>query len=79
VCQDFSHIMIAALRGLGLPAAYVSGYLRTLPPPDRRHVGVVAAAGDHDMVVPDADAVGRIEADPALPAPDHVVPEDEIA
>ncbi|TGD94998.1 transglutaminase family protein [Methylobacterium nonmethylotrophicum] len=33
VCQDFSHIVIAALRGLGLPAAYVSGYLRTLPPP----------------------------------------------
>lgn len=32
VCQDFAHIMIAALRGLGLPAAYVSGYLRTLPP-----------------------------------------------
>lgn len=29
VCQDFAHIMIAALRGLGLPAAYVSGYLRT--------------------------------------------------
>lgn len=33
VCQDFAHIMIAGLRGLGLPAAYVSGYLRTLPPP----------------------------------------------
>jgi len=33
VCQDFSHIMIAGLRGLGLPAAYVSGYIRTLPPP----------------------------------------------
>ena len=32
VCQDFAHIMIAGLRGLGLPAAYVSGYLRTLPP-----------------------------------------------
>ena len=32
VCQDFAHIMIAALRGLGLPAAYVSGYLRTIPP-----------------------------------------------
>jgi transglutaminase-like putative cysteine protease len=32
VCQDFAHIMIAALRGLGLPAAYVSGYLRTVPP-----------------------------------------------
>jgi transglutaminase-like putative cysteine protease len=33
VCQDFAHIMISGLRGLGLPAAYVSGYLRTLPPP----------------------------------------------
>lgn len=35
VCQDFAHIMIAAVRGLGLPAAYVSGYLRTLPPPGK--------------------------------------------
>ena len=33
VCQDFAHIMICGLRGLGLPAAYVSGYLRTLLPP----------------------------------------------
>lgn len=33
VCQDFAHIMIAALRGLGLPASYVSGYLRTIPAP----------------------------------------------
>jgi transglutaminase-like putative cysteine protease len=31
VCQDFAHIMIAGLRGLGLPAAYVSGYIRTIP------------------------------------------------
>lgn len=29
VCQDFSHAMIAGLRGLGLPARYVSGYLKT--------------------------------------------------
>ncbi|MEM9913580.1 MAG: transglutaminase family protein [Planctomycetota bacterium] len=29
VCQDFSHLQIAMLRGLGLPARYVSGYLRT--------------------------------------------------
>lgn len=35
VCQDFAHIMIAGLRGLGLPAAYVSGYLRTTPPPGK--------------------------------------------
>ncbi len=32
VCQDFAHIMISGLRGLGLPAAYVSGYLRTVQP-----------------------------------------------
>jgi len=32
VCQDFAHVMIAGLRGLGLPAAYVSGYLRTISP-----------------------------------------------
>jgi len=29
VCQDFAHVMIGALRSLGLPARYVSGYLRT--------------------------------------------------
>lgn len=32
VCQDFSHVMIVAARAHGIPAAYVSGYLRTLPP-----------------------------------------------
>lgn len=32
VCQDFSHIMIACLRSIGIPAAYVSGFLRTRPP-----------------------------------------------
>lgn len=33
VCQDFTHLMVAALRALGLPARYVSGYVRTRPPP----------------------------------------------
>ncbi len=33
VCQDFTHLMIAGLRGVGIPAAYVSGFLRTIPPP----------------------------------------------
>ncbi len=33
VCQDFAHVMIAALRGVGIPAGYVSGFLRTFPPP----------------------------------------------
>ena len=33
VCQDFAQIMIGGLRSLGIPAAYVGGYLRTHPPP----------------------------------------------
>lgn len=32
VCQDFAHVMIVGLRAMGIPAAYVSGYLRTVPP-----------------------------------------------
>lgn len=43
VCQDFAHIMIAGLRGIGIPAAYVSGFLRTYPPPGKEKlVGVDA-------------------------------------
>ncbi|WP_428532799.1 transglutaminase family protein [Rhodopila sp.] len=33
VCQDFSHAMISGLRGIGIPARYTSGYIRTKPPP----------------------------------------------
>ena len=33
VCQDFTHLMLSALRGLGLPARYTSGYIRTRPRP----------------------------------------------
>lgn len=36
VCQDFAHIMVVALRGFGVPAAYVSGYLLTSPPPGQQ-------------------------------------------
>ncbi len=35
VCQDFAQVMIAALRGVGVPAGYVSGFLRTVPPKGR--------------------------------------------
>lgn len=54
VCQDFAHIMIAGLRGLALPAAYVSGYIRTVPAPgqprlegaDASHAWVAAWCGE---------------------------------
>ena len=53
VCQDFAHVMVGALRSLGVPAAYVSGYLETLPPPgkarltgaDRTHAWVGVSLG----------------------------------
>ena len=32
VCQDFSHLAIACLRSVGLPARYVSGYIETILP-----------------------------------------------
>ncbi|MEY9779744.1 transglutaminase family protein [Sinorhizobium fredii] len=38
VCQDFTHVMIVALRSLGIPAGYVSGFLRTLPPPGKERL-----------------------------------------
>ena len=31
VCQDFTHLMISAMRAYGLPVRYVSGYIRTRP------------------------------------------------
>ncbi|TWT58689.1 Protein-glutamine gamma-glutamyltransferase [Thalassoglobus neptunius] len=44
VCQDFAHLQIAMLRSLKLPTRYVSGYLRTIPPPGKpRLVGADAS------------------------------------
>ena len=74
VCQDFTHIMISGLRGLGLPAAYVSGYLRTIPPPgkkrlegaDATHAWVSLWCGEH---------LGWIDFDPTnalVVADDHI-------
>jgi transglutaminase-like putative cysteine protease len=58
VCQDFAHLMLACLRGLGLPARYVSGYLLTDPPPgmprlmgvDASHAWVAAYSPEHGWV-----------------------------
>lgn len=75
VCQDYAHIMIAGLRALGLPAAYVSGFIRTLPPPgqarregaDSMHAWVLIWCGE---------AIGWFPVDPTnalVVAEEHVV------
>ena len=75
VCQDFSQIMIGALRDIGIPAGYVSGFLRTQPPSgkprlagaDAMHAWVRAWCGNQ---------VGWVEFDPTndvFVAQDHVV------
>jgi transglutaminase-like putative cysteine protease len=62
VCQDFAHLMLACLRGHGLPARYVSGYLLTDPPPGRaRLLGVDAS---HAWVAAWSPAHGWVEFDP---------------
>ena len=75
VCQDFAHVMLASLRSLGLPAAYVSGYLRTLPPPGKRRL--VGADASHAWVMvwcgPDAGWVGIDPTNRRLAGTDHIV------
>ncbi len=62
VCQDFAHLMLACLRGLGLPVRYVSGYLLTDPPPGMpRLMGVDAS---HAWVAAYSPLHGWVEFDP---------------
>ena len=49
VCQDFAQIMITGLRAAGLPAAYASGYIRTIPPPGQPRL--VGADATHAWVL----------------------------
>jgi len=58
VCQDFSHIMIACLRSLGLPARYVSGYLLTEPPPGQPRL--IGADASHAWVSAYVPAFGKV-------------------
>ena len=66
VCQDFSHIMIACLRTLGLPARYVSGYVLTMPPEgQQRLVGSDASHAWVSAYLPDLPEGSRwVDFDP---------------
>ena len=68
VCQDFAHLMIACLRSRGLPARYVSGYLRT-------NGKLVGDAASHAWVSVWSPPYGWIEFDPTngcFAGTDHV-------
>jgi transglutaminase-like putative cysteine protease len=63
VCQDFAHVMIACLRSLGVPARYVSGYLRTVPPTGQARL--VGADQSHAWVgVYCGERLGWVDVDP---------------
>ena len=75
VCQDFAQIMISGLRAAGLPAAYASGYLRTLPPPGQPRL--VGADATHAWVLlwcgPERGWVGFDPTNGIWMANDHVI------
>ena len=73
VCQDFAHVMIGAMRSIGLAARYVSGYLLTRPPPGQPRL--IGADASHAWVSVWCPVHGWVALDPtnAVPAgTDHV-------
>jgi transglutaminase-like putative cysteine protease len=62
VCQDFAHLMIGALRSLGLAARYVSGYLLTHPPAGQPRL--VGADASHAWVAVWCPLHGWVALDP---------------
>ena len=73
VCQDFAHLQIACLRSLNLAARYVSGYLRTYPPPGQPRL--VGADASHAWVSAYCPGMGWFDVDPTnnlVPSNGHV-------
>jgi len=70
VCQDFAHVQIACLRSLNLAARYVSGYLRTYPPPGKPRL--IGADASHAWVSAYCPGSGWLDVDPT----NNVVPSD---
>jgi len=64
VCQDFAHFMISCLRSRGLPARYVSGYLRTNAAQSEGGEKLVGDAASHAWVSVWSPPYGWIEFDP---------------
>jgi len=73
VCQDFAHVMIACIRSMGFPVRYVSGYLRTVPPPGRARLQ--GADASHAWVSVFCPVNGWVDFDPTndvIPSDGHV-------
>jgi transglutaminase-like putative cysteine protease len=73
VCQDFAHMQIACLRSLHLAARYVSGYLRTYPPPGKPRL--IGADASHAWVSVYCPGAGWLDLDPTnnlVPSDGHV-------
>lgn len=73
VCQDFAHVMLAALRALRVPARYVSGYLRTIPPAGQPRLE--GADASHAWVAVWDPVFAWVEFDPTndlVPGEDHI-------
>ncbi|MFT5523814.1 MAG: transglutaminase-like putative cysteine protease [Pirellulaceae bacterium] len=62
VCQDFAHLQIGCIRSLGLAARYVSGYLRTIPPPGKTRL--VGADASHAWLSVYCGEKGWVDVDP---------------
>jgi transglutaminase-like putative cysteine protease len=61
VCQDFAHLMAGAMRMLGLPVRYISGYLLTQPP--EGGAALVGADASHAWVQVYAPSTAGVPAD----------------
>jgi transglutaminase-like putative cysteine protease len=73
VCQDFAHVQVACLRSINLAARYVSGYLRTYPPPGKPRL--IGADASHAWVSAYCPGNGWLDVDPTnnvVPSNGHV-------
>ena len=73
VCQDFSHLALACLRAMHLPARYVSGYILTSPPPGIPRL--TGADASHAWISVWSPELGWVDFDPTnglLPRDGHI-------